>query len=541
MSCNCKTGSYSYLPQPCGSCQSGHALSMPSKTSVEWALENPVLCLGYTAYESDTGKWKIGNGTDKYTDLQYQAEPGVAGPQGPEGPAGPAGPVTAPPPYSLAIGSVTVGPVPLATITGVPGNQVLNLVLPSTGGGGGGSTATVVFVSSPSDLSVYAGDKVSLFANAQSTESPISYKWQQTTDGTTWSDNGVNGQKLEFTSTIADNGKAFRCVATTATAGPAYSLVADLEVKATVPGRTWRPASKAAPKRLQFWDGQFSGIGGSISPDGITWSSTFNFVTCAASNGSSWVALKTAAGGYFAVPFTSPDAINYTQQTAFRQIDNRVGFPFLSYQNGRYFAFVNHPPASLTNNVANTEAWYSSDGDNWARGTVTGLVFSAGWGSVIGVTELSRIACVANSTSLSIAVGVSGELGYEAPTNKYLRSTNQTAWTAGVFPLKMLWRGIGYGNGKFVAVGDGGYSVNSTDGVHWTVSQMPAAINWAGVAYGAGLWVAVGGPSSVAAVSTDGQSWTKVTLPASAVWNDIVYGNGRFLATTTTGISAYSS
>lgn len=67
--------------------------------------------------------------------------PGEIGPEGPEGPPGapgddgPPGEVgPAGPPNSLEIGTVTVGPVADAEITGTPPNQILNLVMPSGAG-----------------------------------------------------------------------------------------------------------------------------------------------------------------------------------------------------------------------------------------------------------------------------------------------------------------------------------------------------------------------------------------------------------------------
>jgi hypothetical protein len=45
---------------------------MPARTAIEWALANPILAAGACAYESDTGKWKLGTGTDSYLKLKYQ-------------------------------------------------------------------------------------------------------------------------------------------------------------------------------------------------------------------------------------------------------------------------------------------------------------------------------------------------------------------------------------------------------------------------------------------------------------------------------------
>ena len=532
--CNC-------APNPC-CCTPVSPFRMPTKTMAEWALLNPVLGAGATAYESDTGKWKLGDGTSKYEDLQYQAEPGSAGPAGPEGPAGPAGAVgPAALPYSLSIGSITTGPVPLATITGTPPNQVLNLVLPSTGGGG---TSSLTFVASPSDQSVYEGDSVSLYANAQSTESPITYKWQVTTDGTTWTDAGT-GQSLKFTAVLADNGKTYRCVANTATLGPAYSLLSDLTVQASIPGSTWRDASQKAPVRLGFWDNTFVGYGGSMSTDnGMTWrASTVAFQSIPVYGSGTWVGMAdSGALPLKARPYTSPDGINWTGQAVLPQTLTTAvaGIQPVSFLGGKLFAFLGTSGLGSPKNVTPV---YSTDGDNWATGTTSGLVFVDNWGGAVGQADLCEVRGIAASTTMAVAFGrgASGRTGVDGlATNKCIRAADPKGWVGTTLPFSAVWNDVAYGNGRFVAVCDGVNAITSTDGLNWAVIRMPATLNWTSIAFGGGKWVAVGGPSSIAAISSDGINWTKVTLPKSASWTSVIYGNGQFLMSSSTGISLYS-
>lgn len=527
----------SFIPSTCNpapsygcGCNSPSPFRMPAKTAIEWALENPVLTSGACAYESDTGKWKLGNGTDKYMDLPYQAEPGSAGPAGPIGPAGPAGAVgPAAPPYSLVIGSVTTGPVPLATITGTAPNQVLNLVLPGTGGGGG--TDTLVFVSSPSDQSVYVGDEVSLFANAQSTESPIVYMWQATTDGTNWTDVSP-GQSLKFKAALADSGKTYRCKATTATLGPVYSLLSDLTVLPSIAGSTWRSASNSTPSLIQFYDGQFAGLGGGFSVDGLAWTGINTLETVPAFGSGTW------SGFDGVTPRTSPDGINWSSQPALPVA--YLGTKWVWCVNGTFFSFAKPSYSLIQDNVV---PYYSTDGRAWLKGATSGLIASVA--SPDKQYDLTYINGVAISTTLSVAVGS----GYfqnasatvtRTTTNKCLRAADPKGWVATTLPFAAVWNGVAYGNGRFVAVCDGANAVTSTDGINWTVIRMPATLNWTSIAFGNGTWVAVGGPSSVSAISTDGINWTKVTLPKSASWTSVAYGNGQFLMTSSTGVSLYS-
>lgn len=217
----------SCTPAPCHGCgcNSPSTFKMPAKTAIEWALENPVLTSGACAYESDTGQWKLGNGTDKYMDLKYQSESGVAGKDGKDGAVGPSG-VNGQPgaPCSLTIGTVTSGTTASATITGTPPNQILNLVLPisSSSGGtgsGGGSGTSLRFVVQPESESVTDGDAVVFTAEAaQSAGAVISYKWQSlpanTADQTKWADLAAPPtSSLRITADVTLNGRSYRCIA----------------------------------------------------------------------------------------------------------------------------------------------------------------------------------------------------------------------------------------------------------------------------------------------------------------------------------------
>ncbi len=218
--CNCAPYSYN-----CGcGCPSQSSFSMPPKTAIEWAIDNPVLAAGATAYESDTGRWKLGNGVDAYVVLQYQAEAGAdgkdgkdgaTGSAGPQGPIGPAGP-----PNSLAIGTVVSGPTASATITGVPPNQILNLVLPTSSGGGGGGTETgaLAFTLQPRTHAVVEFDVVVFEARASGGSSPISYRWQSAPTRTPaekdWSSiANENREFLQISTKMTDDNKSFRCQA----------------------------------------------------------------------------------------------------------------------------------------------------------------------------------------------------------------------------------------------------------------------------------------------------------------------------------------
>lgn len=122
----------------------------------------------------------------------------------------------------------------------------------------------------------------------------------------------------------------------------------------------------------------------------------------------------------------------------------------------------------------------------------------------------------------------------------YLQSSYPVLFTAlGLVPGVAPWtqrtpgslvttRGLAYGNGVFVAVGDTsttGGAATSTDGITWTARTI--AISAFAVTFGAGVFVAVG--TNSVATSPDGITWTTRTIPNTA-WRAISYGAGVFVA-----------
>lgn len=59
-------------------------------TAANWTSVNPILASGEIGVETDTNKFKLGDGTSTWAQLDYQT--GTQGPAGPTGPQGPQGP-----------------------------------------------------------------------------------------------------------------------------------------------------------------------------------------------------------------------------------------------------------------------------------------------------------------------------------------------------------------------------------------------------------------------------------------------------------------
>jgi hypothetical protein len=61
-------------------------------TAANWTANNPTLAAGELGLETDTSKYKIGDGATAWNSLAYAYTAGAAGATGPTGPVGPTGP-----------------------------------------------------------------------------------------------------------------------------------------------------------------------------------------------------------------------------------------------------------------------------------------------------------------------------------------------------------------------------------------------------------------------------------------------------------------
>ena len=73
---------------------------------------------------------------------------------------------------------------------------------------------------------------------------------------------------------------------------------------------------------------------------------------------------------------------------------------------------------------------------------------------------------------------------------------------------------VTHGNGRFVAIGEGGVIVTSEDLNKWTAAESGSTANLTDVEFGNGRFVAVGDTGTVL-ISEDGLAWTALTTPTS--------------------------
>jgi len=116
-------------------------------------------------------------------------------------------------------------------------------------------------------------------------------------------------------------------------------------------------------------------------------------------------------------------------------------------------------------------------------------------------------------------------------------SSNGKTWTEQTNTATTDMRGVCFGDGKFVAVGNkdgtGGVVLVSSDSVTWDKYNSPGNIDLRAVVYGNGLFVAVGLEGSTFArivTSPDGITWTSRTNPKNNFLEGVTYGNGLFVA-----------
>ena len=121
-----------------------------------------------------------------------------------------------------------------------------------------------------------------------------------------------------------------------------------------------------------------------------------------------------------------------------------------------------------------------------------------------------------------------------ATTNSIMTSPDGTNWTSRTSPISTGLNAITYGHGLFVAVSSSGNDViTSPDGVNWTLRTSPVG-QWVAVTYGNGTFDA-SGSNSFNMTSPDGVNWTSHPALSTTDWKDITYGNGKFVAVASGG------
>lgn len=201
------------------------------------------------------------------------------------------------------------------------------------------------------------------------------------------------------------------------------------------------------------------------------------------------------------------------------------------YENNIYVAVLNSDNGQPTSDIA-----VSSDGSTW---TIYNTLPSA-----------QKWSCASYNPDLGRFLVVAGGVDNSSSVAAYSDDNCQT-WTSVALPTSREWVSTAYGDGFFVIVGDGTASAPySVDGVTWNTGNINAFSAWRSVTYANGNFVVVSTTNSSSAAyvqASSPSSWTASTLPTTADWLDVVYGNGRVVAigeggsATTTNTGAFST
>jgi hypothetical protein len=175
-------------------------------------------------------------------------------------------------------------------------------------------------------------------------------------------------------------------------------------------------------------------------------------------------------------------------------------------------------PPTLLNPALNSPAGISLVSDAYSPQNGAGAQTSSTW-------EVVKANAINPETSAIVSVAQNAATGWTGRT----LSPNPTSI-----------RGIAYGSGKFVAVGDSAASptpdvvFTSTDGVTWSPVSNFATTNsydLGAVTYGGGQFVAVGQNTTIM-TSPDGNTWTRrFAASGSSYFIGVTYGNGLYVIT----------
>lgn len=172
-----------------------------------------------------------------------------------------------------------------------------------------------------------------------------------------------------------------------------------------------------------------------------------------------------------------------------------------AYGNGRYVTVGGAIYTSVDGTTWNEagSGSYNFSGISYLNNTFyavgDGIYTSANgtsWTQVLPPPSNTHISGIANGNGVYVAVGWIWDAG--RGDGVVYTSSNGSDWSQqslNVSGIKGLDK-VAFGNGKFMAVGDGGAIIESTDGVAWTAVPSGTTIQLTGVDYGNGLFVVVG-------------------------------------------------
>lgn len=293
---------------------------------------------------------------------------------------------------------------------------------------------------------------------------------------------------------------------------------------------------------------------------GSDWSAKEHAVGTSVTTGSAkdWA---TKTGGLVASTDYSAKYYAQSAQTAAAAAGAAAGLPSLTGNAGKVLA-VNALATGvewsssaapigdvvITANSLSAPQWLPCDGSTYSVSSYPTLSGKLGW--LMSKSGHSAVSSTVNPKSITFGNG----LWVAATSDGIKTSTDGVSWTTRTTPPSGGLtggnvRGVAFGNGVFVAVGDtaGGGAVTScftsTDGITWTARTIPSGA-YNDVAYtSGGGFMAIGGngssPACAAGGGNDGVTWTAKTIPTGR-WQKIAGCGGNFSAVSDTGQIAFA-
>lgn len=360
------------------------------------------------------------------------------------------------------------------------------------------------------------------------------------TDGFNWT--RIGGGGLDQGNAIASDGRIVVAVGTARSSDP----IAQTIQYSTDGGTTWSNASGSLFDRdtntgvSVVYNGEYWLAGGRTglrkSTDGINW---FQPVGAPAS-----LAFQGLAFSSNALPLLQIGASNYTSTFASTILTTNVACGIatdtnclrystdgINWDNAVSGYFIEQGRAAAHNG---TDLWvaagrgvasnyiYSRDGRTWSDGFFldpvgtfaigTGLAYGGGYW--VGTMDLDG--------------GGGNSLFYSSDGSNWYAGNEGTDFTTAGY-------GIAFGNGKYVAVGEGGntilYAQTLAPPDTWTATGMTNAFTTSGrgIAYGASVWVACGDDTGGKTIkySTDQSNWTDATGSLPSVGYGVAYNGSN--------------
>ena len=276
------------------------------------------------------------------------------------------------------------------------------------------------------------------------------------------------------------------------------------------------PFNNYVPSDIAYGDGVFVAVGESDGPhpvvqtssDGLSWtdqpspmdgwSGVAPFAWAVDWNGSEFLIVGlggTSGPDAFVQVQTSPDGVTWTSIGA--------GFPWGTLANRIGFAMGGlHWSARL-------EEWILANGNGYETGygnvatspdgTVWTIAAALPNDTVDSSLPEDQAGLDESADYIVAAIPTQGP-GFTFPDSQLAGSPDGITWSTLTTPWNSeagLWRGVAYGDGKFVAIGDNGtdstnYLVSTDDGASWTAMQFPGGFTPFGIRFADGEFVCVG-------------------------------------------------